>query len=121
MTAQIQISPPATVEMPASRAGRKADLPFDFSTLEVGQSVFVPGKDNQRVVRKVYEAARRHYGRQGAPRVDADGNQLVNEKTGKPLFHRVYEREFTVRFVEDGAAYGKKFAGQDGYALFRTK
>lgn len=117
----IVVSAPSKVEMPSNPAGRKADLPFEHSTLDVGESVFVAGKENKGLVDRVYNNARRTYGKQGEPKIDpATGEQKRNAK-GTPLFNREYSREFTVRFIPDGAIYGKQYKGTEGYALFRTK
>lgn len=117
----------ASVPIPAAKRGGRTGGKYPFDLLEVGQSFFVP--DPKKA--------------DGTPELDKDGNPVrmakalastvtsANERyaeeipgetrtnrKGKVVPATKQIREFTIRSVEDGAAWGS--TGVKGAAIFRT-
>lgn len=116
----IQTARSTKVALPATATGgRKANLPFEHSDIEVNESVFVPGVENKKAVEQVLNHARRTYARNDTPKVDPmTGEQMLSRK-GRPVFNKKHEKTFKMAFIEDGKEYGRTHAGKQGYALFR--
>lgn len=106
----------ADVPMPASsgRGGRGGEI-YPFASLEVGQSFFVPATE-----------ARPNPAKSLASTVSSAGNRYAEVVEGQTRVNRKGEvvpltrkmREFAVRPVDDGAAWG--FPGVAGAGVWRT-
>lgn len=106
------------VEMPGSlRRGVQRSESYPFGKLEVGQSFFIAATDKKPQPERSYastvSSARNRYAVN-----DPNGATRENRK-GRKVPVQTFERDFAIRSMADGAAYGK--AGVKGAAVFRTK
>jgi len=117
MTAQVAIA--SNVEMPKAPSRGRSGSMYPFDQLEPGQAFFVPATgDKPNPVKTLASAvtnARKKYA------VETGGTvirKIKGEEVEVPETEKT--RDFQVREVADGAAFGEQFAGVSGAGVWRT-
>lgn len=119
---KLQIAVVTGVPLPETtakqRPGKQAIYPFD--SLTVGAAFFVPATADRpepwKTLNSTVSSAAARYAKE-----TGQMKSVTRKGVTKQVPETVKEREFTIRHVPDGAAFGQQYAGVEGAGIWRTK